>query len=238
MNETQMFGDFRTLRLPRIAIEANTITYFRTATGTRPDLRLVQLGNHCVIVKDFNRSDVLFRAIVGPILIRRELGALRILDGVPGIPRLVGEVDRYAFAMEHIPGRSLDRVEPGTLQARFYERLREVVDAMHARGIAHCDLRSRGNVVLGDDGEPYIVDFAACVFRGRGLNPFIRWVFEQFVLADRHAVLLIKQRLSPELLTDEDRQQLAQELPYERPARFIGENVRKLTRKLLVRRGC
>ncbi|MDH7600517.1 MAG: RIO1 family regulatory kinase/ATPase [Armatimonadota bacterium] len=230
-----MSGNFRTKRLPRTAIEENTIAYFRTAEGTRPDLRLVQFEDRRIIVKDFNRSDRLFRAIVGPVLIRRELGALRILDGLPGIPRLVGEVDRYALAMEHIPGRSLDRVEPGTLPQEFYDNLLQVVDQMHARGIAHCDLRSRGNVVLGDDGKPYIVDFAACVFRGRGLNPFIRWVFEQFVLADRNAVLLIKQRLSPELLTDEDRSQLAQELPYERPAKFIGQNVRKLTRILLTR---
>ena len=234
----EMLDEIPLVRLPRKTIEANTIAYFRTAGGTRPDLRLVQLNDRRVIVKDFDRSDALFRKLVAPILIRRELGALRILDGIDGVPRLIGRVDRYAIAMEHIPGRSLDRIEPGTLTPEFYTRLREIVDQMHARGVAHCDLRSRGNVVLGDDGDPYIVDFAACVFRGRGLNPFIRWVFHQFVLADRNAALLIKKRLSPELLTDEDRDALATELPYERPARFIGENVRKLTRRLLTRRGC
>lgn len=223
------------VRLSRAIIEANTVDYFRTAGGTRPDLRLVEVDNRRVIVKDFNRSDTLFRTIVGPILIRRELGALKKLAGVRGVPSLIGEIDRYAFAMEYIPGRSLDRVAPGTLEPAFYVRLREIVDQMHARGIAHCDLRSRGNVVLGDDGQPYIVDFAACVFRGRGLNPFMRWVFDQFVLADQNAILLIKKRLSPELLTDEEHHALAQELPYEKPAKFIGESVRKLTRWLLTR---
>jgi len=91
--------------------------------------------------------------------------------------------------------------------------------------------------MLGEDGRPYVVDFAACVFKGRGFNPLIRWVFEQFVLADCNAVLLVKQRMSPELLTDEDKAALARELPYERPAKLIGENVRNLTRRLLTHRG-
>ncbi len=222
-------------KLRRNAIEENTVGYYRTASGTRPDLRVVDLDGRRLIVKDFRGSDRLFRALIGPILIRREMGALRRLLGVDGVPRLVGRIDRHALAMEHISGRSLDTVEPGALDDGFYQRLQEVIDAMHSRGVAHCDLRSRGNVMLGDDDRPYIVDFAACVFRGRGLNPLIRWVFGHFVLADRNAVLLVKQRMSPELLTDEDRSLLARELPFERPAKFIGESVRRLTRRLLTR---
>ncbi|MGC8863976.1 MAG: RIO1 family regulatory kinase/ATPase, partial [Armatimonadota bacterium] len=196
-------------RLSRSEVEQNTVDYYRLANGTRPDLRLVRLDERMLIVKDFRRSDRLFRDLVGPILIRREMGALRKLSGVVGIPKLIGRIDRHALAMEHIPGRSLDLVEPGTLGPDFYEALQSVLDAMHARGVAHCDLRSRGNVMLGEDGRPYVVDFAACVFRGRGMNPLIRWVFDQFVLADCNAVLLVKQRMSPELLTDEDRAALA-----------------------------
>jgi hypothetical protein len=90
--------------------------------------------------------------------------------------------------------------------------------------------------MLGDDGKPYVVDFAACVYRGRGINPFLTWLFHQFVLADNNAVLRIKQRLSPELLTDEERTELNTPLSFEIPARFVGENIRKLTRKLLTRR--
>ena len=229
----------------RAAIEKNTIDFYRTASGTRPDLRVVEIDGRRLIVKDFSRGDRLFRAIVGPILIRRELGALKKLAGIAGVPQLVARIDRYALAMDHIAGAPLSSrleggkrgVEPGTLGSEFYTRLREVIDAMHSRGVAHCDLRSRGNVMLGEDGQPYVVDFAACAFRGRGINPFTRWVFDQFVLADRNAVLLVKQRMSPELLTDDERAELVRELPFERPAKFIGENVRTITRRLLTRRG-
>lgn len=226
----------RVPRISRKSIEEHTTGYYRTAGGTRPDLRVVELDGAHIIVKDFKRSDPLFRLVVGPILIRREFGALRKLIGVRGIPRLAGRIDRYAVAMEHIPGRSLADLGPGVLSNEFYTRLRQVVDDMHSRGVAHCDLRSRGNVMLGDDGEPYLVDFAACVYRGRGMNPFFRWLFGQFVLADRNAVLRIKQRLSPGLLSDDEAAELARPLPFERPAKLIGENVRRLTRRLLTRR--
>ncbi|MHB9037366.1 MAG: protein kinase family protein [Armatimonadota bacterium] len=223
-------------RLSRKSIEENTVDYYRTAGGTRPDLRVVEIDSNRLIVKDFKRSDFLFRAIVGPILVRREFGALRNLIGVDGIPQLMGRLDRYALAIEHVSGTSLDQIAQGVLADEFYSELRRVINDMHSKGVAHCDLRSRGNVMLGDDGKPYVVDFAACVFRGRGINPFFRWLFYQFVLADNNAVLRIKQRLSPELLTDEELAELNTPLPFEIPARFVGENVRKITRKLLTRR--
>lgn len=223
-------------RYSRKTIEENTADYYRHAAGTRPDLRVVDMDGRKIIVKDFRGSDFLFRVVVGPILIRREFGALRNLMGVQGIPLLVGKLDRYALAMEHVAGTSLEKIGQGELDSAFYTHLREVIDEMHAHGVAHCDLRSRGNVMLGEDGRPYVVDFAACVYRGRGYNLFIKWLFGQFVLADRRAVLLIKRRMSPELLTDEDKAELAIDLPFERPAKLIGETVRNLTRKLLTRR--
>ena len=223
-------------RLSRKQIESNTVEYYRKAGGTRPDLRVVDGGSTRIIVKDFKGSDFLFRVIVGPILIRREFGALRNLIGVSGIPELVCKLDRFALAMEHIPGTSLEHVQAGALTNDFYDNLRKVIDDMHSHGVAHCDLRSRGNVMLGDDGMPYVVDFAACVYRGRGINPFFRWLFHQFVLADNNAILRIKQRVSPELMTKQDKEELAIPLPFERPAKLIGENVRKITRKLLTRK--
>jgi hypothetical protein len=224
------------ITLTRQLIENHTVEYYRTAGGTRPDLRVVDTPDGRIVVKDFRGSDFLFRMIVGPILIRREYGALRKLIGVEGVPQLIGRIDRYAFAVQHVPGVSLDQRLPRPLDDAFYTDLRRVIDDMHARGVAHCDLRSRGNVMLGDDGHPYVIDFAACVFLGRGLNPFFKWLFGQFVLADRNAVLIIKQRMSHELLSDADKTELATPLPYERPARAFGQTVRRITRKLLTRR--
>lgn len=189
-----------------------------------------------VVVKDFRRSAGLFRLLVGPILIRRERAALIRLMGVQGIPQFVADVDRLAFAMEHMPGKSLDKEIGSELPADFFDLLAKMVQEMHDRGVAHCDMRSRGNVILGSDGRPYIVDFAACVMRGRGLNPLINWLFARFCEADDTAILRIKQRLAPQQITDGEAKALARPNRLERPAMFIGKSVRNITRFLLARR--
>ncbi len=221
-------------RLTRRAVEDNTISCYQTAAGTRPDLRLVELDGRRFVVKDYMRSDRLFRILVSPALVRREFGALRILAGVPGVPDPIARIDRYSFAMELIPGVSVRDLDQGVLDSRFHADLRRVIDDIHSRGVAHCDLRCLGNTMLGDDGKPYLVDFTAAVFRGRGLNPFCRWVFRQFVLADRNAILRVKRRRSPELLTDEEKAELGAPQPLYRPAKIVSGVVRGLVRRLLV----
>ena len=223
--------------LSRQLIEQHTVNYLRKAGGTRPDLRVVEMPDGVkLVVKDFKYSDPLFRLIVGPILIRREYGALRKLAGVQGIPQLIDKIDRYSIAIEYIPSISLDNKINKPLTNEFYDSLRAVICNMHACGVTHCDLRSRGNVMLGDDDKPYVVDFAACVFLGRGINPLTRALFNQFVLADNNAVLRLKKRLSSQLLTEEQIDELNTPLPLERPARAFGSFIRNLTRKLLTRK--
>jgi len=222
--------------MSREGLENRCVGILKTAGGSRPDLKLVETECGPAVLKDYRRSDPLFRAIVGPILIRRERGALLRLTGVQGVPRLIRAVDRHALLIEHVDGAPVRSVPQGSLPQQFFVQLEDLIRRMHQAGVAHCDLRTGGNIMIGGDGRPYIIDFASCVFRGRGLNPFIRWLFGQFQRGDLHAVLLLKKRASPDLLTPEDKAALARSLPFERPAVFIGKSVRNLTRRLLTRR--
>lgn len=224
------------MRITRNFIENNTLQYYRVAGGTRPDLRVVDYQGKKIVVKDFKKSDILFRLIVGPILIRREYGALKKLKGIKGIPQAICKIDRYAFAIEHVVGESLENHPTYRLENDFYKNLKTTIDRMHERGVAHCDLRSRGNVMAIDSNTPCVVDFAACVFLGRGINPFSRWLFRQFVLADNQAVLRIKNRISPSLMTQEEKAALGIPLPFETPARKFGSFIRNITRSLMTKK--
>jgi RIO-like serine/threonine protein kinase len=220
--------------MTRDQIEKNTVAFLRTAGGTRPDLRVVEIEDLRAVVKDFRRSDRLFRMLVGPILIRREQGALARLRGIGGVPQLVERIDRHAIVIEHVDGTALrDFKEP--IPDGFFDKLADVMRSIHERGVAHCDLRSSGNVIITRDGEPRVVDFAACVIRGRGWNPFINFLFRQFALADLHAVLMLKRKHAPDALRPEEQDRLATPLPYERIAKGIGTTVRKVTRRLLTK---
>ena len=213
-------------------IEKGTIFRHRTAEGTRPDLRVVKFENDMLAVKDFNGSSSLFKHIIGPILIRREYGALQKLIGVKGIPQLKFKIDKCAIAMEHIDHKTLSMFPEDAVGNEFYAKLAKVVENIHSRGVAHCDLRSRGNVLVGENGEPYVVDFAACVYLGRGINPFTKWLFNQFVEADKNAVIRLKSKFSPGHLTEDEKAEISHPMPLEKQARAIGGFVRNVVRNL------
>lgn len=217
--------------LNREWIESHTVSRHRVAGNTRPDLRVVEWNGTRIAVKDFRYSSSAFRTFVARILIRREYGALMKLKGVKGVPQIIKRIDAYAIAMQHVPHLDFGKMAPNDLKDDFYIHLRESVDMMHERGVTHCDLRTFGNVLAGEDGMPYIVDFAACVYRGRGINPFTSWLFKQFVQADNNAVLRVKRRFSPGLITPEEQRELDTPLPLERPAKAVGHFIRRVVKK-------
>jgi RIO-like serine/threonine protein kinase len=107
-------------------------------------------------------------------LLARERAALRRLDGLEGVPRVVDDPalrgpgdPRDVLVRSWIEGEAL----PGAaaLPADFFDRLDELVAAVHARGVCHNDLHKEPNVVVGRDGYPWLVDFQlASVHRGAG----------------------------------------------------------------------
>lgn len=68
--------------------------------------------------------------------------------------------------LEYIEGTTL-RIAAEELQDRetFFARLRETVQAMHATGVAHGDLKRKENIVVGPDERPYIIDFGIAATR-------------------------------------------------------------------------
>ncbi len=121
------------------------------------------------VVCKFNRTQPIsgFPAReLGGWLARRESRALAHLGGLDGVPKLCGPVHvggrRLANAVAHdfIPGHPLGMGERP--DDRFFPRLRALLESIHARHIAYVDLHKRENIVVGDDGRPYLVDFQVC----------------------------------------------------------------------------
>ena len=65
------------------------------------------------------------------------------------------------------------------------------------------DLRHKGNILISEKGEPYLIDFnSSFAFKEKGLLrrylfPFLRWV-------DYGGLLKLKKRIAPALLTSEE----------------------------------
>jgi predicted Ser/Thr protein kinase len=205
-------------------LKARAVRVVHQGKGYQSSVYEVDWNGTRAAVKDFSATPLLFRLFVAPWLIRRETRALRWLNGTPGVPRYLGRVDRLAFALEFVEGTPLDRYAKGELPAEVFPKVQAAIDAIHARGVSHCDLKRRSNLLLTPDGEIYLIDFAAAVIGRRPLHPFANWLQREMARVDDKSMPRLKKFVSPELLTPEDKNKL------ETPT-----GLEKLARKLLKR---
>jgi len=167
----------------------------------KPDLIQVEVDGRSLMVKDVKKRSFLLRWTLGIWLIQKEWKIYSRLKGMKGIPQPIERIDRFAFAMEFIPGRPLSRRE--ALPSSFFSDLEQVLREVHGRGVVHLDVRHKGNVLFSERGEPFLIDFnSSFAFKEKGffrryLFPVLRWV-------DDGGLLKLKERISPSLMTPEE----------------------------------
>lgn len=188
----------------REAIAGSRPHYVRRGRPWQPDILLVEHRGRHVIVKDYAPRRWIYRVGVGLYSVWREATIYRVLEGIPGVPGFVGLIDRYALATEYIPGKGAGEAQPGEVGEAFFQRLHDTVEAVHARGVALCDLRNMNNILVSQRGDPYVIDFAAAIRRGARWNLPLNAVFRLFVQDDRLGVIKLKRRLAPYLVTSEE----------------------------------
>ena len=176
----------------------------KTAGPTKADLRVVDVGSGEVVVKDYAAKPWWARTL-GGWQIGRECRAYAFAGPQPFLPRLLGRVDRHALALERVPGDQLADVHPRFPdKGPLLTRLRSAIDALHARGIAHLDLRGRENVMVTADGRIVLLDLGGAVWlRPGGLVH--RLLFPLLAAADEAAWVKWKEMLAPGELTERER---------------------------------
>ncbi len=108
------------------------------------------------------------------LLLRREARIHRLLEGIPGIPRILCRDGDQSFLHEWIPGDTLN-VHPGRVGDDFFPRLLAIVRAVHARGVAYVDLAKDENIVVEEKtGRPHLIDFQVSLDFGGSAGPR-RW---------------------------------------------------------------
>ena len=174
-------------------------------TGAKADVLEVGVGDASVVVKDYGGRAPWVRWL-GRLQISREAAAYAWLEGVPGVPVFVGRVDGLALAIERIDGERLAFASLAAGEgARCLARLRTILDAIHARGVVHNDLRGRENVLLRTDGGLAVVDFAAAVRLTPGGLAY-RLFFRRLAATDEAAFLKWKGMIVPGSFTPEDQE--------------------------------
>jgi tRNA A-37 threonylcarbamoyl transferase component Bud32 len=182
-----------------------------------------------VLLKTFRRRPWLVRVIFSRWTLWREYRALADLAGIPGVPAVYGIAGRDSLLIEFIQGsgplRSQKTLGRDELPSEgFLLRLRDLVGAIHGRGVSHGDVR-RQNILQGPGDAPYLIDFATAV-SARGPLPALRRVASKaFMEADLFALAKIIHSYRPELLTEDERQCLEAPPWHLRLGRFLRKRV-------------
>lgn len=116
-----------------------------------------------ITIKDFSGSPWIVRNTFGRFFIKTEGKSMLSLNGNPSVSSHVKFLSPYTVAFSFIRGKALKQCPEHSISKEFFINLENNIKEMHKKDIVHLDLRNLGNIIMGKDGYPYIIDFQSCI---------------------------------------------------------------------------
>jgi len=181
-------------------VRANPPRVLSRGRWANADLFLFEAGGHTWVIKDFSPCRALVRYSIGIFMVRRELLALKRLQGIPGIATDPFRLSPFALAYRYVPGTTLKEARrTGAVTPLFFEHLEELVQRMHERGIVHLDIRYMRNILITPEGDPVLIDFQS----GLVLNRLPRMLHAPLKAIDLSGVYKCWQKICPDTMGPE-----------------------------------
>lgn len=150
----------------------------------------------------------------------REARALARLDGIEGVPALLGWNGRELLR-GYIAGAPMQQAQP--CDRAYYRDALRLLASLHRRGIVHNDLAKEPNWLVRSDGRPALVDFQIAWTRGRRGR-----LFRLLAREDLRHLLKHKRTYCAHALSARQRAILATPAPHARLWRATGKRLYKL----------
>ena len=166
------------------------------------------VGEHDRIVLKIGRMASVFGiplSWIGRLHAWHESSVFRDVDDIDIVPRFTGRYGKYGVTHEFIAGHQLERGEH--VSDEFFGHLEDGLNEMHRRGLAYVDLEKPENVLVGDDGKPWLFDFQISYRypwrRGANFWP-LRWLLARLQDSDRYHLTKHRRRCRPDTFTPEE----------------------------------
>lgn len=95
-------------------------------------------------------------------MVNREVRALRDLEDLEGIQRLVQRRGKDTIVTRYIHGKSLDSQRVDELPRGYFDALRDLVEQCNAKGVYR--VGSKQDFLVTPEGNPAIIDFGSVLF--------------------------------------------------------------------------
>ena len=170
----------------------------------------------------------------GKFLRNHEVSISGHLSDIAQVPKVLCHYDKTGFLYEYIEGSSLDKEQ--NLPEDFFDNLKELLQQIHERNIVYLDTNKQGNIIHGNDGKPYLIDFQISLhLKGRlfGVRHLVSFIKKELIKADIYHIYKHKRRFCPELLRPEERPLSYPTIPLIKMHRLIANPFRKVRRAVL-----
>lgn len=196
--------------------------------------RSAQGGRYVLKLSDFRFLLGLLLRPLASLMSRHEYRIYERLSGIPGIPELGPRLGRRGYLHRFVEGRTLSEIRQGeALPGDLFEHLGETLEAIHAARVFYADLDKRGNIIVGEDGRPYLIDFQISLYfpaKGGALGRLLDRIFLRLAREDVYHLFKQKRRYQPELLTERERELARRSRFSENYNRYFGKPYRRLKR--------
>ena len=179
------------------------------------------------VLKDMKSRPAWFRLGAGRWFVGREFRALRALDGIEGVPRVLARPDRDCLLMEWRAGTPVMEWKSGEVSPESLQKIAEIVAQAHARGVVHSDLH-RSNILLTPQGQITLIDWATASVYNPKRSKIKNFTFEEWKTLDIRAVAKLKARHAPESVSETEKDALLNGSKLYRLVRGAGFKIRRL----------
>jgi hypothetical protein len=167
---------------------------------------LYERPGHKVILKVQRQASFLLLPLgwIGRLLTARECAAFNHLADVRGVPRLIGSWGPTGLVREYVEGHPLARSMH--VPDDFHAQLRSLIQQIHEHDMAYVDLEKCENVLVGEDGRPYLFDFQIAWYLPRRWGGELwpaRMLRQWLQAADLYHLTKLQRRTRPDQLAAE-----------------------------------
>jgi tRNA A-37 threonylcarbamoyl transferase component Bud32 len=160
---------------------------------SKGSVRIEERAGRKIVVKDYGGVRNPLVRFYGCLTLRNEARAYKRLAGVAGIPVCHGMTEAGCLELAFVDGRHLGLFKRRSVPEAVFEKLDHILRSMHTRGVANMDLH-RSNVLVSDDGDVHVIDFAHAVIARSPQHPGI--VARLAMQLDRYAFDRMKARFA------------------------------------------
>ena len=164
----------------------------------------VLVDGQSFLIKRTNKIGVFTRR-VSEHFIQHEYKIYQRLEDIAGIPKCYGLSDDGSLILEYIDGSSY-REKEYILENRdqFFIDLLALILSIHKAGVSHGDLKRKDNILVGENDQPYLIDFGTAMSLN-SKNKFIkRWLYNFSKQTDLNAWIKHKYSRQYDQITEDN----------------------------------